>query len=148
MKLKKNSNLKWGFVLSIMMMMLGVIEIAYHKSIGIFYSGYIFVGILWFLCFLQISKKSKTEILIDEREIRIREKSAYKALQITIAYIVILSFIDLLFGALGYYGNNFLFFMTKEDLIRSVLRLASISGITVVSWVLLILYYGKKQELN
>jgi uncharacterized membrane protein len=95
-----------------------------------------------------MSKKSKTEILIDEREIRIREKSAYKALQITLAYIMILSAIDMVFGALGYYGNNFMFFMTEDDLIRSVLRLASISGIIVVSWVLLILYYGKKGELN
>jgi uncharacterized membrane protein len=148
MNLTKNHNLKWGFVISIMFMLLGVIDIAYHKSIGIFYSGYIFIGIFWFLCFLQMSKKSKTEILIDEREIRIREKSAYKALQITLAYIMILSAIDMVFGALGYYGNNFMFFMTEDDLIRSVLRLASISGIIVVSWVLLILYYGKKGELN
>ena len=130
------------------MMLLGLIDIAYNKSIGIDHSGYIFIGIFWFLYYLNLSKKSKTETLIDERDIRIREKSEYKALQITLAYIVILSVIDLIFGALGYYGNNFLFFMTKEDLIRSVLRLASISGITIVSWVLLILYYGKKQELN
>jgi uncharacterized membrane protein len=148
MKLKKNPNLKWLSVISILMMLLGLIDIAYHKSLGIDYSGFFFIGIFWFLYYLHISKKSKTEILIDEREIRIREKSAYKALQITMAFIAILVFIDLLFGAMGYYGNNFMFFMTKEDLIRSVLRLASIPGIAIISWVLLILYYGKKEELN
>ncbi|MCX9025661.1 MAG: DUF2178 domain-containing protein [Candidatus Methanoperedens sp.] len=148
MKLKKNPNLKWLFVLSILMILFGLINIAYKKSIGIHSSGYAFIGILWFLYYLHISKKSKTEILTDEREIRIREKSAYKALQITLAYIMILSAIDMVFGALGYYGNNFMFFMTEEDLIRSVLRLTSILSIIVVSWVLLILYYGKKEELN
>ena len=131
------------FLLSAVMIVLGLINITYNQSFSIKYSSFFILGLFELGYVLYLTKKPETETISDERQIRVRNKSAYYVLNIMILYVIILTFFDLFFVGSSYSGHS-IFFSSKEDAFRSLFRLMSISGITIISWLFLISYYDKK----
>ena len=132
MKLETDKNILQFFAMSFVMMLLGVLTIAFFqaKQVQMFGAGIILGGVMLTIMGLYISTKPKDYFLRDERSVRIKEKAGYQALLIIIIMICIIHSIDL------FWKLNILF--------KDIAPLLFIIG--MYSWIILKWYCGKKGE--
>ena len=71
-KIKENKVFLVQTICGGVFILLGVLQAIHYKSIGFFESGYFLIGVMYVLLAIKTSKLSKTETVVDERFISIR----------------------------------------------------------------------------
>ncbi|NOQ55209.1 MAG: DUF2178 domain-containing protein [Nanohaloarchaea archaeon] len=133
MKLRKDKNILQFFAMSLVMILSGVLMIAFFQArqVQMFGAGIILGGLMLTLFGLYNSTKPKDYFMQDERSIRIKEKAGYHAFMITLAIICYLQPINL------FWRLNILF--------KDVAPIIFIVG--MYSWIILRWHYNKRSEI-
>ncbi|MCK5039508.1 MAG: hypothetical protein KAR87_00885, partial [Candidatus Aenigmarchaeota archaeon] len=144
-KIKENKVFLVQIICGIIFILLGIIQILHYKTIQFFNAGYILIGIMYILLAIKTSKLPKTETVLDERFISIRNKAGFYAFFSIIIVVMILSFVDiiLLYDVIDISSSVFLI-GGSENAFPLMLRYIFISSIGVMIFVGLIAYYRKR----
>ena len=144
-KIKENNVFLVQIICGAVFILLGILQTIHYKNIGFFELGYVFIGIIYILFAIKTSKLPKTETVIDERFIGIKNKAGFYAFFSILIVVMILSFADvlLLYGPIEINSSAFLF-SGSENAFPLMLRYIFISSIGVMIFVGLLTYYRKR----
>ncbi|MCK5593747.1 MAG: DUF2178 domain-containing protein [Candidatus Aenigmarchaeota archaeon] len=133
MKIRKDKNILQFFAMSLVMILSGVLMIAFFQArqVQMFGAGIILGGLMLALMGLYVSTKPKDHFLKDERSVRINEKAGYHAFGITIMMISLIQTINI------FWKINILF--------KEVAPIIFIVG--MYSWFALRWHYNKRSEI-
>lgn len=132
MKLETDKNILQFFAMSFVMMLLGVLTIAFFqaKQVQMFGAGIILGGVMLTIMGLYTSTKPKDYFLQDERSVRIYEKAGCHALWMMLGMGSFIQLVDL--------------FWKLNLQYKDVAPILFVIGL--YSWFILKWYYGRKGE--
>ena len=132
MKLETDKNILQFFAMSFVMMLLGVLTIAFFqaKQVQMFGAGIILGGVMLTIMGLYTSTKPKDYFLQDERSVRIYEKAGCHALWMMLGIGSFIQLVDL--------------FWKLNLQYKDVAPILFVIGL--YSWFILKWYYGRKGE--
>ncbi|MCK5177504.1 MAG: hypothetical protein KAQ92_07280 [Candidatus Aenigmarchaeota archaeon] len=144
-KIKENNVFLVQIICGAVFILLGILQTIHYKNIGFFELGYVFIGIIYILFAIKTSKLPKTETVIDERFIGIKNKAGFYAFFSILIVVMILSFADilLLYNVMDI-GSSVFLFSGSENVFPLMIRYVFISSIGVIIWAGLIIYYRKR----